>query len=159
MKPNSGPGLLFITIPAVIRSIPLGRVFAVIFFLAVLFAGVTSLMNLLESPVEALQKRLGWSRISAIALVGIVTAAVGVFVEGGLLNPWMDSISIYVIPLGALLAGITMFWVCGKNFARNAVQLGRIRTLGKWFEPMTKYVFCGVAVLVYILGIFFGGIG
>lgn len=159
MEPNSGPGLLFITIPSVIRSIPFGQAFAVIFFLAVLFAGVTSLMNLLESPVEALQKRLGWSRISAITLVGIVTAGVGVFVEGGLLSPWMDSISIYVIPLGALLAGITMFWVCGKTFARNAVQLGRIRKLGKWFEPMTKYVFCGVAVLVYILGIFFGGIG
>ena len=52
-----------------------------------------------------------------------------------------------------------MFWVCGSTFARNAVQLGRNRTLGKWFRPMTKYVFCGVAVLVYILGIFFGGIG
>lgn len=36
MAPNSGPGLLFITIPAVIRDIPLGRVFAIIFFLAVL---------------------------------------------------------------------------------------------------------------------------
>ncbi len=159
MEPNSGPGLLFITIPAVIRSIPFGQVFAIIFFLAVLFAGVTSLMNLLESPVEALQKRLGWSRISAIAVIGIITAGVGIFVEGGLLSPWMDSISIYVIPLGALLAGITMFWVCGSTFARNAVQLGRKRTLGKWFKPMTKYVFCGVAVLVYILGIFFGGIG
>ena len=159
MEPNSGPGLLFITIPAVIRSIPFGRVFAIIFFLAVFFAGATSLMNLLESPVEALQKRLGWSRKTSIALVGTVTAVVGVFVEGSLLSPWMDSISIYVIPLGALLAGITMFWVCGSTFARNAVQLGRKRTLGNWFEPMTKYVFCGVAVLVYILGIFFGGIG
>ncbi len=159
MEPNSGPGLLFITIPSVIQSIPFGRVFAIIFFLAVFFAGATSLMNLLESPVEALQKRLGWSRRTALALVGGVTAAVGVFVEGDLLSPWMDSISIYVIPLGALLAGIAMFWICGDTFARNAVQLGRNRTLGKWFKPMTKYVFCGVAVLVYVLGIFFGGIG
>lgn len=159
MEPNSGPGLLFITIPAVIRSIPFGQLFAVIFFLAVLFAGATSLVNLLESPVEALQSRFGWSRKSALILVGAVTAAAGIFVEGDLLSPWMDSISIYVIPLGALLAGITMFWVCGKGFARNAVQLGRQRTLGRWFEPMTKYVFCGVALLVYVLGIFYGGIG
>lgn len=159
MEPNSGPGLLFITIPAVIRSIPFGQLFAVIFFLAVLFAGATSLVNLLESPVEALQSRFGWSRKSALILVGAVTAAAGIFVEGDLLSPWMDSISIYVIPLGALLAGITMFWVCGKGFARNAVQLGRKRTLGRWFEPMTKYVFCGVALLVYVLGIFYGGIG
>ena len=159
MEPNSGPGLLFITIPAVIRSIPFGQIFAILFFIAVLFAGMTSLMNLLESPVEALQKWFGWSRRSCIILIGAVTAGIGIFVEGDLVSPWMDTISIYVIPLGAVLAGITMFWICGKTFARNAVQLGRKRTLGKWFEPMTKYVFCGVAVLVYILGIFFGGIG
>lgn len=159
MEPNSGPGLLFITIPAVIRSIPFGQLFAVVFFLAVLFAGATSLMNLLESPAEALQKQFGWSRRSSVAFVGILTAVVGIFVEGDILSPWMDTISIYVIPLGALLAGITMFWICGRSFSRNAAQLGRNKTIGNWFEPMTRYIFCGVAVLVYILGIFFGGIG
>ena len=91
MEPNSGPGLLFITIPAVIRSIPFGQVFAILFFLAVLFAGATSLVNLLESPVEALQSRFGWSRRSALILVGAVTAAAGLFVEGSLLSPWMDT--------------------------------------------------------------------
>ena len=159
MAPNSGPGLLFITIPTVIQNLPFGRLFAVIFFLAVLFAGVTSLMNLLESPVEALQTRFHLPRKLSLAIVGIVTLGVGVFVEGDLLSAWMDSISIYVIPLGALLAGITMFWVCGSRFARNAIQEGRKKPVGKWLEPMTKYVFCGVAVAVYILGIFFGGIG
>ncbi len=159
MEPNSGPGLLFITIPAVIKGIPFGQVFAILFFLAVLFAGATSLVNLLESPVEALQSNFGWSRKTALVLTGSVTALAGLFVEGDLLSAWMDTISIYVIPLGALLAGITMFWVCGDTFARNAVQLGRIRTLGRWFKPMTKYVFCGVALLVYILGILYGGIG
>ena len=91
MEPNSGPGLLFITIPAVIRGIPFGQMFAIIFFLAVLFAGATSLVNLLESPVEALQSRFGWSRRSSLLLVGAVTAAAGLFVEGDLLSPWMDT--------------------------------------------------------------------
>ena len=159
MEPNSGPGLLFITIPSVIRSLPFGQLFAVLFFIAVLFAGMTSLINLLESPAEALQSRFGWSRKAALALVGAAAAGVGLFVEGDILSPWMDSISIYVIPLGALLAGIAMFWICGKKFARDAVQQGRKRPLGRWFEPMTRYVFCGVALGVYILGIFFGGIG
>lgn len=159
MEPNSGPGLLFITIPNVIQSLPFGRIFAIVFFLAVLFAGVTSLMNLLESPVEALQTRFGLSRNLSLVLIGIITAGVGIFVEGDLLSPWMDTISIYVIPLGALLAGITMFWICKKGFARNAIQEGRKKTIGKWLEPMTRYVFCGVAILVYILGIFYGGIG
>lgn len=159
MAPNSGPGLLFITIPTVIQNLPFGRIFAIIFFLAVLFAGITSLMNLLESPVEALQTRFHLSRHISLVIVGVITLSVGIFVEGDLLSAWMDSISIYVIPLGALLAGITMFWICGSKFARNAIQEGREKPVGKWLEPMTKYVFCGVAVAVYILGIFFGGIG
>ena len=159
MEPNSGPGLLFITMPSVIRSIPFGQLFAILFFVAVLFAGMTSLLNLLESPVEALQSRFNWSRKSALILVGGAAAAVGIFVEGDILSPWMDAISIYIIPLGALLAAITMFWICDKKFARNAVQLGCPKPLGRWFEPMTRYVFCGVALGVYILGIFFGGIG
>lgn len=159
MAPNSGPGLLFITIPTVIQNLPFGRVFAIIFFLAVLFASITSLMNLLESPVEALQTRFHLSRHISLVIVGVITLGVGIFVEGDLLSAWMDSISIYVIPLGALLAGITMFWICGSKFARNAIQEGREKPVGKWLEPMTKYVFCGVAVAVYILGIFFGGIG
>lgn len=159
MAPNSGPGLLFITIPTVIHNLPFGRVFAIIFFLAVLFAGITSLVNLLESPVEALQTRFHLSRHISLVIVGVITLGVGIFVEGDLLSAWMDSISIYVIPLGALLAGITMFWICGSKFARNAIQEGREKPVGKWLEPMTKYVFCGVAVAVYILGIFFGGIG
>lgn len=159
MAPNSGPGLLFITIPTVIQNLPFGRVFAIIFFLAVLFAGITSLVNLLESPVEALQTRFHLSRHISLVIVGVITLGVGIFVEGDLLSAWMDSISIYVIPLGALLAGITMFWICGSKFARNAIQEGREKPVGKWLEPMTKYVFCGVAVAVYILGIFFGGIG
>ena len=159
MSPDSGPGLLFVTIPAVIRSLPFGRLFAVVFFFAVLCAGVTSLMNLLESPVEALQSRFGFSRVKSIAIIGVITLGIGIFVEGDLLSIWMDTISIYVIPLGALLAGITMFWVCRRGFALESVQTGRKKRVGKWFEPMTRYVFCGVAVLVYILGIFYGGIG
>ena len=76
-------------------------------------------MNLLESPVEALQSRFGLSRVKSIAIIGVVTLGIGIFVEGDLLSIWMDTISIYVIPLGALLAGITMFWVCRDVYKRQ----------------------------------------
>ena len=159
LEPGAGPGLMFVTLPEVFRNMPAGNIIAIIFFLAVLFAGVTSLMNLFETPVEALEQRLGYSRVKSIVIVGVIAFAVGVFLEGDLLSPWMDIVSIYIIPLGATLAGITMFWICGSEFAREQSQLGRKKEIGKWFKPMTKYVFCGVALIVYILGIFYGGIG
>ena len=71
----------------------------------------------------------------------------------------MDAVSIYIIPLGALLAAVMFFWICPKGYAREQVELGSRKVLGKWFEPVTKYLFVGLTLGVYIFGIFFGGIG
>lgn len=156
----SGPPLMFITLPAVFQQMPLGEIFAIIFFIAVLFAAVTSLMNLFETPIEALQKEAGLSRGAAVGVIAVISAVVGIFIESGdAVGAWMDAVSIYIIPLGALLAGIMFFWVCPKGYARSQVELGAEKSLGKWFEPVTKYIFVGITLVVYVLGIFFGGIG
>ncbi|MBV1818354.1 sodium-dependent transporter [Clostridium cochlearium] len=160
MDPAAGPPLMFIIMPSVFKQMPMGELFATIFFLAVFFAGVTSLMNLFEAPIEALQERFNFSRKSSVSIIAIIGALAGIMLEDAeKLGVWMDVISIYVIPLGALLAGIMFFWVCGSKFAREQVQLGSAKKIGFWFEPMTKYVFCGLTIIVYILGIFYGGIG
>lgn len=160
MDVASGPPLMFITLPAVFQRMPFGSLFAVIFFAAVLFAALTSLMNLFETPIEALQEQFGLSRIAAVITVAIAGAAISIFIENGnTVSTWMDVISIYVIPLGALLAGIMFFWVCPKGFAKEQAELGGKKKLGGWFEPLTKYGFVGITLIVYILGIFFGGIG
>lgn len=156
----SGPPLMFITLPAVFQQMPFGGLFAIIFFVAVLFAAITSLMNLFETPIEALQQQFSLSRGWAVGIIAVISAAVGIFIESGdAVGAWMDAVSIYIIPLGALLAGIMFFWVCPKGYARKQVELGASKSLGKWFEPVTKYVFVGITLIVYVLGIFFGGIG
>ena len=64
------------------------------------------------------------------------------------------------LPLGAMLAAIMFFWVCRKNFVLEQVNLARKKPLGSWFYPMARYVFCGVTILVLILGATTaGGIG
>ncbi|QUH29014.1 sodium-dependent transporter [Vallitalea guaymasensis] len=160
LDPASGPPLMFITMPSVFKLMPAGRIFAIIFFVAVLFAGISSLMNLFETPIETLQNRFKLSRGLAILIIALISGGVGLIVENGNnLSTWMDVVSIYIIPLGALLAGIMFFWVCGTKFAREQAQLGREKKIGPWFEPMAKYIFCGLTIIVYILGIFYGGIG
>lgn len=157
---SSGPPLMFITLPAVFQQMPFGGVFAVIFFVAVLFAAITSLMNLFETPIEALENQLKISRGAAVAVIALISAVVGIFIESGdSVGAWMDAVSIYIIPLGALLAAIMFFWVCPKDYAREQVEVGREKPLGRWFEPVTKYIFVGITLVVYVLGIFFGGIG
>lgn len=160
LDPASGPPLMFITMPKVFQMMPMGRIFAIIFFLAVLCAAITSLINLFETPVEALQEKFGFSRKKAVVIVAVAATIVGICIESGdSVSVWMDIVSIYIIPLGALLAAVMFFWVCGSKFAREQAQMGRKKEIGKWFEPMTKYVFVGLTLLVYIMGIFYNGIG
>ena len=159
LEPGAGPGLMFVTLPMVFQNMPGGQFISILFFVAVLFAGVTSLMNLFETPIEALQNRLKLSRANSISIIAILAFGVGVFLEGERLSPWMDFVSIYIIPLGALLAGVVIFWVCKPGFAREQAQMGRKNPIGTWFEPVTKYFFCGIAIAVYIMGILYGGIG
>ncbi len=160
IEPSSGPPLMFITLPVVFQQMPFGSLFAVLFFIAVLFAALTSLMNLFETPIEAIENQFKISRKAAVCIIAVIAAAVGVMIESGdAVGAWMDAVSIYIVPLGAVLAAIMFFWVCPKGYAREQVEIGCGKKLGKWFEPVTKYVFVGITLIVYVLGIFFGGIG
>lgn len=160
VNPQSGPPLMFITLPQVFQEMPAGGLFCFAFFLAAACAAITSLVNLFEPPIEALQAQARLPRWAAVLVVAAIAIGIGAFIESGdAVGAWMDAVSIYVIPLGALIAAIMFFWVCPKGFAKEQAQLGRKKPLGAWFEPMARYVFVGVTAVVLVLGIAFGGIG
>lgn len=83
--------LMFITFPAVFQKMPLGGLFEVIVFIAVLFAAITSLMNLFETPIEALQEQFKLSRKTAVGVIALISAGVGIFIESGdAVGAWMS---------------------------------------------------------------------
>ena len=155
---KSGPGLMFVFLPNLFRTMPGGRIFMMVFFVAVLLAGLTSLINLLEAPTATVQELFRLKRPAAVAVTGGVALAVGLSIQG-IVSGWMDVCSIYVCPLGAALAGILFFWVCRREFCLEQVNLGRRHSLGGWFYPLARYGFCGVTVLVLVAGAAMGGIG
>ena len=155
---QSGPGLMFIFLPNVLRNIPGGGLILIIFFLAVTFAALTSLVNLFEAPVATLQELFRLPRAAAVALIGAIGIVVGLGIAP-IVSQWMDVCSIYICPLGALLAGVMFFWVWGKGDALCEINQARQKPLGSWFWPLAKYVFCGVTLLVLVLGAVLGGIG
>ena len=71
----------------------------------------------------------------------------------------MDVCSIYACPIGALLAGVFFYWVLEKGGLLGSGESGPAAPLGRWFYPTAKYLYCGVTVLVLILGAVNGGIG
>ena len=160
MEVSAGPGLMFLVMPSVFQQMPFGRIFSSLFFLAVFFAGITSLVNLFESSIEALEEKFSFSRRKAVSIVMIFSFLIGIFVEDvNYLGKLMDIVSIYLIPLGAFLSAILFYWVCGDEFVRREIQKGRLKSFPKCLLPMGKYVFCGISFVVFILGIFYHGIG
>ena len=155
---ESGPGLMFISLPYLFKSMPGGQIVMIVFFVAVLFAGLTSLVNLFEAPIAALQDQLRFSRMKAVLIIAAIGIVVSVCIQG-IVSPWMDFVSIYVCPLGAALAGIMFAWVWGKQAVEDAVSVGRKRRIGGWYYPLYKYLFCLLTAAVFILGAVNGGIG
>lgn len=155
---QSGPGLMFIFLPNVLRDIPGGGLILIVFFLAVTFAALTSLVNLFEAPVATLQELFHFSRAAAVGIIGAIGIIAGLLISP-IVSQWMDLCSIYICPLGALLAAVMFFWVWGKKDALAEVNKARLHPIGGWFWPLAKYVFCGVTLLVLVLGAVLGGIG
>ncbi|WP_293010245.1 MULTISPECIES: sodium-dependent transporter [unclassified Oscillibacter] len=155
---NGGPGLLFIYILPVFNSMGgISRIIGIFFYVAVLFAGISSIINLFETPVAMLQEKLHVKRLTATAAIHIFALIVSLIIQPWT-SQWMDMVSIYLCPLGAFTAGFMFFWVMKKDTAIEAVQLGSEKPIMKWFYSFGKYVFVPLCLLCFILGIGFGGI-
>lgn len=155
---QGGPMLMFVFLPNLFKSMPGGSIIAIIFFIAVTFAGLTSLINLYETPVATLQERLKVSRPVACILTCTLGLVLSLAIQH-IVSDWMDVISIYICPLGAGLAGIMFFWLLGKKIAEKEICKGRRKPLPKFIIPVAKYIFCPLCFLVLIAGAILGGIG
>ena len=153
-----GPGLMFIYLVNVFNGMPAGTIVGIVFYVCVLFAGITSLINLYEVPIAAVQEKLGLKRVPAAVLVAVIGCVVALSIQG-IVSGWMDAVSIYVCPLGAMLAGIMFFWVMDRKHAEEAVNAGASKPIGNWFFAMGKFVLVPLALIALIAGAVMGGIG
>ncbi|ABW20131.1 sodium-dependent transporter [Alkaliphilus oremlandii] len=155
--PSGGPGLLFITLPGVFAKMPFGSFFAVLFFVLVLFAAVTSSISLLEAAVSLTVDQFKWERKKATIGLGILAFLIGVpsslangpvlgnmtFIAG---TNFFDSMGIItdnlLLPLAALTLSIFVGWVWGTDKAvAEATNGGKVKfALAKTWSIAIKYV-------------------
>ena len=159
IDPTSGPSLMFVTLPQVFAQMPGGQIFALLFFVSVFFAGITSLMNMLEACGEALSSTVKLSRRAATLIVGVVTFVPGLFLESlAGMGGWMDLITIYVSPFGALLVAVSIYFVLRVDTIKDELALGGKGRPGAFFTVTARF-YVLVAAAVWVLGIYYGGIG
>ena len=160
IEPNAGPPLMFITLPNIFRQMPMGQFFSALFFLSVAFAGITSLINMFEAVSESWQTRFKLPRKAAVALCGGLALLVGIFLEAEpKVGSWMDFITIIVVPFGAVLGAVSIYYILGYKEIEKELEEGRNKSVGAYFGPLAKYVYVPLSVIVFILGILYGGIG
>lgn len=152
----AGPSLLFVTLPTILQDVPFGRVFAIILYVAMTFAGVSSLQNLFECVALSLQKRYhklgrGWS----LVILCVLCLGAGLYMEPiSKWGPWMDFVSIYVIPMGATIGAISWFWVMKKRDLMHEVNKGTLKPYGNGWYNVGRYAYVLCALILCLVALF-----
>ena len=113
-----------------------------------------------EAVTESWQTQFKIPRKTAVLLCCGIALAVGIFMEdGNKVGSWMDFITILVVPFGALLGAVSIYYIFGWDNIKEEMDLGRKKALPDAFGAVAKYVYVPITVIVFILGIVYHGIG
>ena len=158
---GSGPALLFITIPAIFSNIPGGQILGGLFFLSVIFAALSSAINQLEVPVEAIMDRYKISRIKAAIIVGTIACIIGLFLDLNMnwFGKFADFVSIILIPLGAVIGLGVYFYYVDKQRVIDEINKGSSVRVGALILWLGRYIFIPGTAAIIVLGLVYGSIG
>lgn len=171
LDPQAGPGLVFETLPHVFGQMPAGGIIAILFFLALLVAAITSSISMLEVGVAYLTEEKKLSRVAACALLFGVCWIVGTLCSlsfgplsdvklfGSTIFDFFDNLSSNILmTLGSFFTVLFVGWCLkrtdiydeftnGGTLSTNAKLFGAL-----WF--LIRYI-CPVAIIaIFLLGIF-----
>ena len=78
MEPNSGAGLVFVTLPKIFSQIPHGNIISLLFFILLFCAAVTSGISIVEGPCATLIERFKMTRIKACVLLFVLISLIAI---------------------------------------------------------------------------------
>ena len=165
LDPAAGPGLIFQTLPVAFSQMPGGYVFAVLFFLMLSVAGITSMVGLVESVNAWVEERYGLSRQrSAVLVVGsIATLSILSILSYNVLdelrlggrnfNDVMDYFSNQILlPVGGLLIAIFAGWFMHRDNSRDEFTTLTDGTYRIWFG-LIRFVVPPALLVIFVLGV------
>lgn len=151
---NAGPGLVFITLPGVFREMPLGGLIAILFFISLLLAAITSSISLMETAVAYVKEEWRRSRIVSVIIVFFICAILGTFcslsqgvladvrILGSNIFDFFDTLSSNVLMSGG---GLLMVLFAGWRMKKKE-YISELSNHGKSTTPM--WVLKSIYILV-----------
>ncbi len=152
LAPDSGPGLIFQTLPIAFGGMPGGAFFGTLFFVLLVFAAWTSAISLLEPLVAWLVENLGFSRVRASVLGGVTVWLLGIACLLSL-NAWSD-VTIFgkgfldlfdyltanvLLPLGGILIAVFAGWLLARASSIDELGMGDGFVYRAW-RVLIRYV-------------------
>ena len=167
IDPQSGPGLVFETLPCVFGQMPGGALIAILFFVALIVAALTSSISMIEVGVAYLIEEKKLSRFASCAILFVICWIVGMFcalsfgplaevkLAGRSIFDFFDNLTSNILmTLGSLLTVLFVDWRLKKTdiyeeFTNGGTLSRNVKIFGVlWF--LIRYV-CPVAILVIFI--------
>ncbi len=168
-EPSAGPSLLFITIPAVFKTMPFGQVFLTMFFVLAAIAATGAMISLLEVPVAYLTEELKWTRPVATISSAVVMGSVGTLatlststlaeklIFGKTFFDLFDFVSSnLVLPIGGILICLFVGWKLGGTIIVDEASNGgtlRNQALLRAFTFIVRWIAPAAILLVLLNGL------
>lgn len=170
VQPDSGPSLIFITLPNIFNHMPLGRVWGSLFFVFMSFAAFSTVLGVFENIVSCTMDLSGWSRKKACLFNGILMlllsmpCVLGFNVlskfqplgpDTGVLDLEDFVVSNLLLPLGSL---IFIFFCTSrygwgwKDFTKEA-NTGKGLKVQRWMRGYMCYVLPVLVAVILVLGL------
>lgn len=170
VQPDSGPSLIFITLPNIFNHMPLGRVWGSLFFVFMSFAAFSTVLGVFENIVSCTMDLSGWSRKKACLFNGILMLLLSMpCVLGfnvlskfqplgpgtGVLDLEDFVVSNLLLPLGSL---IFIFFCTSrygwgwKSFTKEA-NAGKGLKVQRWMRGYMCYVLPVLVAVILVLGL------
>ena len=150
LQPNSGPGLIFATLPKVFAAIPAGWLFGLLFFIGLLGAGYLSGLAAFEVLVAGLTDNTKMSRTKVVWLVAVIVFVVSIppMINNRIFVPWDLTFGSGMQTLGAIVAALTVGWALKRSEAIAALSAGGDKPVPGWLYHWIRWVIPGALILV-----------
>jgi NSS family neurotransmitter:Na+ symporter len=147
-------GLAFVAFPKVFTMMgSLGKLFSVLFFGCLVFAGITSSVSMVEAFSSAVIDKTGASRKKVVTCTILGGYAVGILFSTGAGLYFLDIIDNFINSYGTVVIGlceaIIIGWFYGTHKIREHINPISIYPIGKWWDVMIKII--TPAILIYML--------
>lgn len=164
---SQGAGLMFITLPKVFQQMPGGSIIALLFFVLVFFAAITSSISVMEAIVSSLMDKFHLKRIpSCLIVIGIclllgIPSSLGNGLWANIKILGMDFLTFFdyisnsiLMPIVAFCTCILVGWVIKPKaltdeVTKNGEKFGR----KKLFNVMIKYIAPICLLFIFVTGI------